>query len=241
MKHIVIAMNEESYAKSLEKSLLASGEYKTMIAKSLEEYEKLSASGVEIDCVIADYKIAERDLEKLAVKVKRQGKNASLIVISDDRGKHTLINSLNRGADDYCAVDFTANGVEKKDLMLLVARMEARLRSGCTNILYMEDLVIDPDEEKLFFKEKEVELKGKPFEVMTYLARVRGQIVSKEVLLDSIWEEPELVTPNVIEVAINQIRQKVDKPLGINTIETVRRRGYRFCYPNCSGQTITDM
>jgi two-component system OmpR family response regulator len=44
----------------------------------------------------------------------------------------------------------------------------------------------------------------------------------------------------VIEVAINQIRQKMDKPLGINTIETVRRRGYRFCFPNCSGQTITD-
>ena len=45
-------------------------------------------------------------------------------------------------------------------------------------------------------------------------------------------EEPELVTPNVIEVAINQIRQKMDKPLNISTIETIRRRGYRFCYPN---------
>ena len=55
--------------------------------------------------------------------------------------------------------------------------------------------------------------------------------VSKEQLLDAIWEEPELVTPNVIEVAINQIRQKMDKPLNIATIETIRRRGYRFCYP----------
>ena len=50
--------------------------------------------------------------------------------------------------------------------------------------------------------------KGKPFEVLTHLARHRDQIVSKEQLLDAIWEEPELVTPNVIEVAINQIRQK---------------------------------
>ncbi|MBT3882162.1 MAG: helix-turn-helix domain-containing protein, partial [Campylobacteraceae bacterium] len=49
---------------------------------------------------------------------------------------------------------------------------------------------------------------------------------------DAIWEEPELVTPNVIEVAINQIRQKMDKPLNIATIETIRRRGYRFCYPS---------
>jgi len=62
----------------------------------------------------------------------------------------------------------------------------------------------------------------------------RDQIVSKEQLLDAIWEEPELVTPNVIEVAINQIRQKMDKPLEITTIETVRRRGYRFCFPGKS-------
>jgi len=63
------------------------------------------------------------------------------------------------------------------------------------------------------------------------LAIHSDQIVSKEQLLDAIWDEPELVTPNVIEVAINQIRQKMDKPLKISTIETVRRRGYRFCYP----------
>ena len=62
----------------------------------------------------------------------------------------------------------------------------------------------------------------------------KDQIVSKEQLLDAIWEEPELVTPNVIEVAINQIRQKMDKPLNISTIETVRRRGYRFCFPKKS-------
>ena len=93
------------------------------------------------------------------------------------------------------------------------------------------DLIIDPDEEKITYRGQDIELKGKPFEVLTHLARHSDQIVSKEQLLDAIWEEPELVTPNVIEVAINQIRQKMDKPLNISTIETVRRRGYRFCFP----------
>ena len=93
-------------------------------------------------------------------------------------------------------------------------------------------------EEKITYKETEIELKGKPFEVLTHLARHRDQIVSKEQLLDAIWEEPELVTPNVIEVAINQIRQKMDKPLNIATIETIRRRGYRFCYPPKVEKTV---
>ena len=113
----------------------------------------------------------------------------------------------------------------------MVARIETRLRFGGTNVIQIDDLTIDPDEEKITYKDQEIELKGKPFEVLTHLARHGDQIVSKEQLLDAIWEEPELVTPNVIEVAINQIRQKMDKPLSISTIETVRRRGYRFCYP----------
>ena len=131
--------------------------------------------------------------------------------------------ALKAGADDFLAKPF--------DFNVLVARIEARLRFGGTNLIEIEDLVINPDEEKITYKGQEIELKGKPFEVLTHLARHRDQIVSKEQLLDAIWEEPELVTPNVIEVAINQIRQKMDKPLNIATIETVRRRGYRFCYP----------
>ena len=127
-----------------------------------------------------------------------------------------------------CADDFVAKPF---DLNVLVARIEARLRFGGTNLIEIEDLIINPDEEKITYKGQEIELKGKPFEVLTHLARHRDQIVSKEQLLDAIWEEPELVTPNVIEVAINQIRQKMDNPLDIATIETVRRRGYRFCYP----------
>ena len=102
---------------------------------------------------------------------------------------------------------------------------------GLPILLKLKILFINPEEEKIIYKGKEIELKGKPFEVLTHLAIHKDQIVSKEQLLDAIWEEPELVTPNVIEVAINQIRQKMDKPLNISTIETVRRRGYRFCFP----------
>ena len=117
------------------------------------------------------------------------------------------------------------------DFDIFVARLEARLRFGGTNIIKIDELIINPDEEKITYLGRDIELKGKPFEVLTHLARHSDQIVSKEQLLDAIWEEPELVTPNVIEVAINQIRQKMDKPLNISTIETVRRRGYRFCFP----------
>ncbi len=90
--------------------------------------------------------------------------------------------------------------------------------------------MINPEEERIIYKGEEIELKGKPFEVLTHLLCTKTRLYQKSNFLDAIWEEPELVTPNVIEVAINQIRQKMDKPLNITTIETVRRRGYRFCF-----------
>lgn len=175
------------------------------------------------DLVLTDWMLPDGDGLDLIATVKQKSPRTSVVVLSAKDDNASEIQALNAGADDYIRKPY--------DFDVLVARLEARLRFGGTNKIKIEGLEIDPDEEKITYNGEEIELKGKPFEVLTHLARHSDQIVSKEQLLDAIWEEPELVTPNVIEVAINQIRQKMDKPLNISTIETVRRRGYRFCFP----------
>jgi len=155
--------------------------------------------------------------------IKRDTHNISVIVLSEYTDRFNEIDALRAGADDFIR--------KPLDTEILLVRIEAKLRFGASNIIEIDELIINPEEEKIIYQGREIELKGKPFEVLTHLAMHKDQIVSKEQLLDAIWEEPELVTPNVIEVAINQIRQKMDKPLDITTIETVRRRGYRFCFP----------
>jgi two-component system OmpR family response regulator len=175
------------------------------------------------DLVLTDWMLPDGDGVELVTAIKQKTPRTACVVLSAKDDKESEIKALKSGADDYIKKPF--------DFDILAARLEARLRFGGTNVIKIDDLVIDPDEEKITYKGQDIELKGKPFEVLTHLARHSDQIVSKEQLLDAIWEEPELVTPNVIEVAINQIRQKMDKPLNISTIETVRRRGYRFCYP----------
>ena len=159
----------------------------------------------------------------LIATIKTTAHKTSVIIISERIDKDSEIKALKSGADDFIRKPI--------DMDILLVRIEAKLRFGISNIIEIADLIINPEEEKIIYQGEEIELKGKPFEVLTHLAMHKDQIVSKEQLLDAIWEEPELVTPNVIEVAINQIRQKMDKPLDITTIETVRRRGYRFCFP----------
>ncbi|MDK9693511.1 MAG: homeostatic response regulator transcription factor HsrA [Sulfurimonas sp.] len=175
------------------------------------------------DLVLMDWMLPDGNSVDIIGDIKSKTPKTVVVVLSARDDNESEIEALRSGADDYIRKPF--------DFDVLVARLEARLRFGGSNIIEIDDLIINPEEEKITYKEVEIELKGKPFEVLTHLARHRDQIVSKEQLLDAIWEEPELVTPNVIEVAINQIRQKMDKPLNITTIETVRRRGYRFCFP----------
>ncbi len=218
---ILIVEDEVTLNRTLAEGLKEFG-YQSDISESLKDAQYYLDIR-NYDLILVDWMLPDGSGLELVTQVKQDNPKTIVIVLSARDDKESEIEALQAGADDYIRKPF--------DFDVLVARIEARLRFGGSSIIEIKELIINPEEEKILYKDKEIELKGKPFEVLTHLARHKDQIVSKEQLLDAIWEEPELVTPNVIEVAINQIRQKLDKPLGIQTIETVRRRGYRFCYP----------
>jgi len=221
LMRILIIEDEVTLNKMLAEGLKEFG-YQSDVVETLKDGEYYLDIR-NYDLVLMDWMLPDGNSVDIIGDIKANTPKTVVVVLSARDDNESEIEALRSGADDYIRKPF--------DFDVLIARIEARLRFGGSNIIEIEDLTINPEEEKITYKEQEIELKGKPFEVLTHLARHRDQIVSKEQLLDAIWEEPELVTPNVIEVAINQIRQKMDKPLGITTIETVRRRGYRFCFP----------
>ncbi|MDP1784523.1 MAG: homeostatic response regulator transcription factor HsrA [Sulfuricurvum sp.] len=218
---ILIIEDEVTLNKTLSEGLKEFG-YQSDVVETLKDGEYYLDIR-NYDLILMDWMLPDGNSVDIIPDIKSNTPKTVVVVLSARDDNQSEIDALRAGADDYIRKPF--------DFDVLIARIEARLRFGGSNIIEIDDLIINPEEEKIIYKEKEIELKGKPFEVLTHLARHRDQIVSKEQLLDAIWKEPELVTPNVIEVAINQIRQKMDKPLGITTIETVRRRGYRFCFP----------
>jgi two-component system OmpR family response regulator len=218
---ILIMEEEVDQGKALSDALIEEG-YQADIAENIGD-AKYYLDIRNYDLVLLAWKQSNDQGVDIISTIKTDAHKTSVIVISERADKESEIHALRSGADDFIRKPI--------DNDILLVRIEAKLRFGVSNIIEIEDLIINPEEEKIIYQGEEIELKGKPFEVLTHLAMHKDQIVSKEQLLDAIWEEPELVTPNVIEVAINQIRQKMDKPLDITTIETVRRRGYRFCFP----------
>ncbi len=222
MMRILIIEDEVTLNKTLSDGLKEFG-YQNDVAENISDGRYFL--GIRnYNLVLLDWMLPDGNGVDIIAEIKEKSPKTSIIVLSARDDKESEIEALRAGADDYVKKPF--------DFEILLVRIEAKLRFGTSNIIEVEELVINPEEEKIIYQGEDIELKGKPFEVLTHLAMHKDQIVSKEQLLDAIWEEPELVTPNVIEVAINQIRQKMDKPLGITTIETVRRRGYRFCFPN---------
>ena len=218
---ILIIEDEATLSKTLSETLTQEG-YQNDVAENLGDARYyLDIRNYDL-VLLAWPEGSEKNLDFIST-IKTEAHKTSVIVLSEREDKESEIKALRSGADDFIR--------KPLDYDILLVRIEAKLRFGVSNIIEIEDLIINPEEEKIIYQGEEIELKGKPFEVLTHLAMHKDQIVSKEQLLDAIWEEPELVTPNVIEVAINQIRQKMDKPLDITTIETVRRRGYRFCFP----------
>ena len=218
---VLIMEDEATLSKTISDKLIEA-DYQADIAENLGD-AKYYLDIRNYDLVLLGWAKTGAGNIGIIADIKNKAHKTSVIVLSERDDKESEIEALRSGADDFIR--------KPLDYDILLVRIEAKLRFGASNIIEIEDLLINPEEEKIIYQGEEIELKGKPFEVLTHLAMHKDQIVSKEQLPDAIWEEPELVTPNVIEVAINQIRQKMDKPLNITTIETVRRRGYRFCFP----------
>ena len=217
---LLIVEKDRTLNELIKKVLIDAG-YKTDEVFTLED-AKYFLDIRHHNLIVVDLNFGVSEVFKFIDFAKSKSPLVKIIVISDDDSVDTEIKTLKMGADDFIR--------KPLNFELFVTRINVALRSG-KEAIKIKDLVIIKDEEKIVYKGKETHLKGKAFEVFIHLAKYPNQVISKEQLLDAIWEEPELVTPNVIEVAVNQIRQKVDKVFKIDTIKTIRRRGYKFCYP----------
>ena len=173
------------------------------------------------DLIILEYDLNYNKTKKFITKISKELK-VPLIILSSVSDKNLEIDFLKAGADDFIKEPF--------DEDIIAARVERKLRRTINDMIKIGNLEIDIGEEKASFKDETIEIKGKPFDILVYLAKHKNQVISKDRLLNAIWEEPEFITPNVVETSINAIRQKLDKNLGIKCIETIRRRGYKFCY-----------
>ncbi|KIM07506.1 MAG: regulator [Sulfurovum sp. PC08-66] len=160
-------------------------------------------------------------LEKYVNDVKKK-KSETKIIILTNKEKNQI--ALYRLSID----DVVCHESDMPDL--LAAKVLANMRSLFGTKIHVGKLVIDIINKKIKYDEKIVSLNGKTFDILAYLALRKQRVFSKDEIINALWEEPEYVSDNTVEVAINQIRKRLKNILGFQVIHTVRRRGYKFSY-----------
>ena len=160
-------------------------------------------------------------LEKYSNEVKKKKRETKIILVTDRPNNQIALFKL--GVDDVIV-----NYIDSAEL--IAVRVLSNMRKLFGTQIDVGKLVIDIINKKIEYDDKIVSLNGKTFDILAYLALREDRVFSKDEIINALWEEPEYVSDNTVEVAINQIRKRLKSILGFQVIHTVRRRGYKFSY-----------
>jgi DNA-binding response OmpR family regulator len=170
------------------------------------------------DLVLLDLNLPEVDGHTICKEIRKVSEVPIVVVTSKDTEIDELI-AINYGADDFVTKPYNAQ--------ILLARISRIFkRSSKTNAIKYQDLTVDLTKSLVFNNEKSIEFSRNEIRVISYLLSMQGTIVSRDQLIDHLWEHDHFVDDNTLTVNINRVRTKL-KELGYtNVIETRRGQGY---------------
>jgi len=175
------------------------------------------------DLIIMDVMLPGRDGIEILSTLRREGNRTPVLLLTARDGIEDRVQGLDAGADDYLVKPFA--------FPELLARIRALLRRGkaeADSKLRLGDLELDPARRAVTRGEKAISLTAREFELLEYLLRHQGRVVSREMLAQDIWKESARFTPldNVIDVHMARLRRKVDDQFRDKLVHTVRGVGF---------------
>jgi two-component system copper resistance phosphate regulon response regulator CusR len=185
------------------------------------------ASVNDYDLIILDVMLPGRDGFEVCRELRAAGSNKPILMLTARNTVTDRIAGLDTGADDYLTKPF--------DFYELLARARALLRRSLALLpdqLEVADLVIDTRTHQVRRGGRQVELTGKEYALLEYLARRAGEVVSRADIAEHVWDVNFDPFSNLIEVYIQRLRRKIDDGHELKLIRTLRGEGYRFATKN---------
>jgi len=185
------------------------------------------AEATPYDVIVLDVMLPGIDGFQTLRRLRASGIRTPVLMLTARDAVEDRITGLDTGADDYLAKPF--------DFGELLARLRALARRGPAEhgpVLRVGDLELDPARRGVRRGDVEISLSAKEFQLLEVFMRHPGEVLSRYQLLEGAWDMGYEHKSNVIDVYVRYLREKVDRPFGAETIETVRGAGYRLRQPD---------
>jgi DNA-binding response OmpR family regulator len=181
------------------------------------------ALSTRYDAIVLDLRLPDVDGMDACARLRDAGCFTPILMLTARDGLGDRVDGLDRGADDYMTKPF--------EFPELFARLRALVRRGHDSraaAVVCGDLTIDPARHHVARGSEEIELTAKEFALLEYLARHHGAVLSRDQLIEAVWDESYRGDSNLVDVYVRRLRDKIDRPFGRGSLETVRGVGYRL-------------
>jgi two-component system copper resistance phosphate regulon response regulator CusR len=216
---ILVVEDEKKAAAYLRKGLLENG-FVVDLAPEGEEGLQLARTG-GYDLVVLDVMLPGRDGWSVLAELRRAGIQTPVLFLTAKDALADRVKGLNLGADDYLVKPFAFSE--------LLARVRSILRRGPSRreeTLRRGDLEIDLVRHRAARAGRKLDLTPKEFALLSFLARRGGEVLSRTVIAEEVWDMNFDGGTNVVDVHVRRLRAKVDDPFDRKLIHTVRGMGY---------------
>ena len=221
---VLVVEDESKMAALLRRGLQEEG-FAVDIAANGEDGSWMGVEN-DYDVILLDVMLPDVDGFEVCRRLRAAGRWAPILMLTARAGVQDRVAGLDAGADDYLTKPFSFDE--------LLARVRALLRRGPSErppVLSVGDLVLDPATRRVSRGDEEIDLTPKEFGLLDLFLRHPGEALSRARILEHVWDFAYEGDSNVVDVYIRYLREKIDRPFGRRSIETVRGVGYRLRRP----------
>jgi two-component system copper resistance phosphate regulon response regulator CusR len=218
---VLVVEDEAKTARFLKKGLGEAGLVVDVATNGRDGLEL--ATNLEFDLIILDIMLPGLNGWQVLTGLREAGRNTQVLFLTARDAVHERVHGFELGADDYLVKPFAFSE--------LLARVRSRLRrtpNRPNDVLRMADLEIDLLRHRATRGGQRLDLTAKEFLLLSLLARRAGEVLSRTVIAEAVWDMNFDSDTNVVDVSVRRLRSKVDDPFPLKLIHTVRGSGYVF-------------
>ena len=216
---ILIVEDEAKTAKFLKKGLSETGYIADVAPDGVEGLHL--AMEIDFDLIILDVMLPELDGWHVLARLREAGRKALVLMLTARDAVHERVRGFELGADDYMVKPFAFS-----ELLARVRSLLRRTLPRTDDTLRMADLEIDLLRHRATRAGLRLDLTSKEFLLLTLFARRAGEVLSRTLIAETVWDMNFDSDTNVVDVNVRRLRSKVDDPFPIKLIHTVRGAGY---------------